>query len=53
MDRVMRRLALLVPRRLRYWCLIAAGVEHIRGNEVVPDVPFTEVLSREGKMLRG
>jgi hypothetical protein len=35
-----------LPRRLVYWALIRAGVEHIHGDEVVPSVPFMEVLRR-------
>jgi hypothetical protein len=35
-----------LPRRLVYHTLIRAGVTHIESGEVVPDVPFTEVLRR-------
>lgn len=35
-----------LPRRLIYWALIRAGVTHIESGEVVPEVPFMEVLRR-------
>lgn len=44
--------ALLLPKRLAYWSLIATGVRHIEANEEVPAVPFMTVLERAGKALR-
>jgi len=38
----------IMPRRLKYWVLIDQGVKFIHTNEVVPDVPFTQVLQRSG-----
>lgn len=45
----MRGIAHHLPRRLAYWSLIDSGVRHIRGDEVVPDVTFLDVLERAGK----
>lgn len=41
-----------LPKRLAYWSLIAAGVQHIKLDEEVPAVPFTVVLERAGRSLR-
>lgn len=38
-----------LPRRLRYGVLIVEGVRQIRPNEVVPEVPFMDVLARAGE----
>lgn len=35
-----------LPFWLRKWVVIDAGVRTIRRNEVVPEVPFVEVLQR-------
>lgn len=48
-DAIWAYVAYLMPRKLVYWCLIRAGVQHIRYDELVPAVPFTEVLSRVAK----
>jgi hypothetical protein len=37
-----------LPHSVIYWAVIRAGVETIRGNEIVPDVPYVEVLERIG-----
>jgi hypothetical protein len=35
-----------LPRSVVYWTVIRAGVEAIRSDEIVPEVPFTDVLQR-------
>jgi hypothetical protein len=35
-----------LPPSVVYWTVIRAGVEAIRSDEVVPEVPFTTVLQR-------
>lgn len=42
----MRGLAHRLPRRLAYWSFIDTGVRHIRSDEVVPEVRYTELLAR-------
>jgi hypothetical protein len=37
-----------IPSYFVYWSLIHAGVKSIRNDETVPDVTFTDVLSRSG-----
>ena len=39
-------LAHRLPRPLAYWSFIDTGVRHIRNDEVVPDVRYTEILQR-------
>ncbi len=39
----------IMPKRLKFWVLIDQGTKHIRTNETVPEVPFTEVLQRSGR----
>lgn len=43
----------LLTKRIRYWVLIHEGVTQIRDHEIVPEVPFTVVLERAGKEMRG
>jgi len=45
-DLAWRAIAVRLPARLRYHVLISCGARAIRGNEVVPEVTFMEVLSR-------
>lgn len=52
-DWTLPKIAAHVPARLRCWVLITEGVRNIGGSETVPDVPFTVVLNRAGKNLRG
>lgn len=52
-DRIAMHIAKHLPQRICYWVLIREGVRHIRDNEIVPEVPFTEVLSRSGAEMRG
>lgn len=35
-----------LPRRLAYWSYIDTGVRHIKGDEIVPEVTYTEILGR-------
>jgi len=37
-----------LPRRLAYWSFIDSGVRHM-GNDIVPDVRYTEILDRMSK----
>jgi hypothetical protein len=41
-----RLIAQWLPRSVVYWTVIRAGVEAIRSDEIVPEVPFVDVLSR-------
>jgi hypothetical protein len=41
-----RTVAHHLPRRLAYWSLIDQGVRHIKEDEVVPEVLFTDLLQR-------
>jgi hypothetical protein len=47
-DALTLALAHRLPRRLAYWSFIDTGVRHIEGNEVVPDVRYTDLLKRAG-----
>lgn len=38
-----------LPRRLAYWSFIDTGVRHMRSDEVVPEVRYTDLLQRAGK----
>lgn len=51
-EAIMRGIAHRLPRRLAYWSLIDSGVRHMGGNEVIPEVPFMDVLQRAGDALR-
>jgi len=44
-----RSLAHHLPRSLAYWSFIDTGVRHIKGNEVVPEVKYTDILQRIGQ----
>jgi hypothetical protein len=51
-DKMWLRMARLVPRRLRYWCMIVSGAEATQGkwsNTVVPELTFMEALDRVSK----
>lgn len=37
-----------LPRRLAYWSFIDSGVRHM-GNDVVPEIRYTELLTRMEK----
>lgn len=50
-EAFVRSLSHRLPRRLAYWSFIDTGVRHIRPNEVVPDVRYTELLQRAGQDL--
>ena len=39
-------IAARLPRQLAFWSYIHQGVRHIRNDEVVTDVTYTEILSR-------
>jgi hypothetical protein len=41
-----RLVAQALPPSVVYWTVIRAGVETIHGDEIVPEVRFTEVLQR-------
>jgi hypothetical protein len=41
-----RLIAQRLPRSVVYWTVIRAGVEAIRSDEIVPEVPFCDVLQR-------
>jgi hypothetical protein len=41
-----RLAAQALPPSVVYWTVIRAGVEAIRSDEIVPEVPFTTVLQR-------
>lgn len=48
-DRMWLRLARLVPRRLRYWCMVVSGAEVTTGqwgSTVVPELTFMDALKR-------
>lgn len=38
-----------LPRALAYRSFIDTGARHIRSDEVVPEVRYTEILSRIGR----
>lgn len=42
-------LAHRLPRPLAYWSYIDTGVRAIEDHDVVPEVGYTEILSRIGK----
>lgn len=44
-----RSLAHILPRQLAYWSFIDTGVRHMRGDEVVPEVRYTDLLERAAK----
>lgn len=46
-----RGLAHRLPRRLAYWSFIDTGVRHVRPSEVVPEVPYMDLLERAGRDL--
>lgn len=48
----MRAVAHRLPRRLAYWSFIDSGVRYMNPSEVVPEVPFMDVLSRFGDEVR-
>lgn len=50
-DDMLAGIARRLPRRLRYWVLITAGVGTILDHEEVPAVPYTVVLQRFGDEL--
>lgn len=41
-----RLAAQALPPSVLYWAMIRVGVEAIRSDEVVPEVPFMDVLQR-------
>lgn len=45
-------LAHRLPRRLAYWSFIDSGVRLMRDDEVVPEVHYTDLLSRAGGWTR-
>lgn len=45
-DDLARWIARRLPKRVVYWAFILKGARHIKGDEVVPEVPFVEVLRR-------
>jgi hypothetical protein len=47
-EAAIRSIAHRLPRRLAYWSFIATGVRHIKSDEIVPDVRFTDLLQRVG-----
>lgn len=52
-EAAMRGLAHRLPRRLAYWSLVDSGGRYMGGSErpreVIPEVPFMEVLRRAGE----
>lgn len=42
-----------LPRALAYRSFIDTGVRHLRDDEVVPEVRFTEILERFGREREG
>ena len=44
-----RGLAHRLPRRLAYWSFIDTGVRHIGSDEIVPEVPYVDLLQRAGE----
>lgn len=50
-DEVWRRVAHRLPKKLAYFSLLDTGARHIKGDEVVPAVPFMRVAERAGKGL--
>ncbi|QYC53741.1 hypothetical protein SEA_LEROY_75 [Gordonia phage Leroy] len=44
-----RWLAHRLPRKLAYWSYIDTGVRHM-GDDVVPEVTYTEILKRAGRV---
>jgi hypothetical protein len=51
-EAFMRGLAHRLPRRLAYWSFIDTGVRHIRGNEIVPEVCYMDLLQRAADEVR-
>jgi len=51
-TRFWHKLPKLLGKRTRYWVLVFEGARHIKGNEVVPEVGFMEVLKRSGDQLQ-
>lgn len=48
-DKIMLKLAWLMPRKLVYWCAIRVGANATQGeysNQVVPDLNFIDALKR-------
>jgi hypothetical protein len=45
---VLRGVAHRLPRRLAYWSFIDTGVRYMHGDEVVPEVTYTDLLQRAG-----
>lgn len=48
-DKIMLKLAYLLPRRLVYWCAIRVGANATQGeysNQIVPDLKFMDALRR-------
>lgn len=41
-----RLIANALPPSIVYWTVIRAGVQNIHSHEVVPNVPFMDVLNR-------
>lgn len=48
-EATIRGIAHRLPRRLAYWSFIDTGVRHMRSDEVVPDVRYTDLLQRAGQ----
>ena len=38
-----------LPRKLAYWSFIDSGVRHMKPDEVVPEVHYTDLLQRMDK----
>jgi len=48
-DKIMLKLAWLLPRKLVYWCTIRVGANATQGehsNQIVPDLKFMDALKR-------
>jgi hypothetical protein len=44
----MRGIAHRLPRRLAYWSFIDTGSRYMRTDEIVPEVPYMDLLKRAG-----
>lgn len=46
------KVAKRLPKSVIYWSFINVGIDHIKDNEIVPEVKYTEILQRLGYEVR-